>query len=385
MMNIATYMAYITLLVLVLSTTFPIVSPMNPYATLNLPPTATASQIKRAYHKLSLKHHPDKIPRDIPPKKRKESEEKFKEVNEAYQCLRDARKKEMYDKYGVFGDSDNMGFNQRQHSGGGGGGGGGGGQQFGGGQFGEINIDELRRVFEEFNSMQQGAGRGYGSHQYHNQGGLGQGLFNMFSGANSFGMPQFGVHQQHQQHQPPPTPPKPSPIHIPFLKTLTDDPNIPLVYTVTKSNKMYTLKIYPTHKAGTVYKFGDAEFSLVLAHPANVVTTKEGDVTYTLRLTEAELAERLKQAREGGLAAEGEQRDTQLKENLEELSIDVVVAEASSRFYIKVPVKLTAPADAGDGSAGFNRVVGKSVVKGKGRWCKKTARGDFIVRVVVTS
>lgn len=60
------------------------------YAILGVPRTATPEQIKQAYRKLALEHHPD----------RKGSEEKFKEVNEAYQVLSDANKRSRYDQFG---------------------------------------------------------------------------------------------------------------------------------------------------------------------------------------------------------------------------------------------------------------------------------------------
>ena len=51
----------------------------NYYEILGVSPNATQEEIKEAYRKLVLKYHPDKVP----PEKKKEAEEKFKEISEA--------------------------------------------------------------------------------------------------------------------------------------------------------------------------------------------------------------------------------------------------------------------------------------------------------------
>jgi|SRR5450755_758330 len=65
------------------------------YKTLGVSKSATAKEIKAAYRKLARKWHPD-----VNPTKKKESEEKFKEVAEAYEVLGEADKRKTYDSLG---------------------------------------------------------------------------------------------------------------------------------------------------------------------------------------------------------------------------------------------------------------------------------------------
>jgi curved DNA-binding protein len=64
------------------------------YEVLGIPRTATDEQIRKEYRKLARKHHPDVNPGD------KSAEEKFKEINEAYQVLSDPEKRKKYDELG---------------------------------------------------------------------------------------------------------------------------------------------------------------------------------------------------------------------------------------------------------------------------------------------
>jgi curved DNA-binding protein len=64
------------------------------YKILGVEKTATADAIKKAYRKLAVKYHPDKNPGD------KKAEDKFKEINEAYDVLGDADKRKKYDTLG---------------------------------------------------------------------------------------------------------------------------------------------------------------------------------------------------------------------------------------------------------------------------------------------
>ncbi|NDF17055.1 MAG: molecular chaperone DnaJ [Verrucomicrobia bacterium] len=64
------------------------------YEVLGVARTATAEEIKKAYRKLALQHHPDKHKGD------KKAEEKFKEIGEAYEALSDPQKRDAYDRFG---------------------------------------------------------------------------------------------------------------------------------------------------------------------------------------------------------------------------------------------------------------------------------------------
>ncbi|MBR1944109.1 MAG: molecular chaperone DnaJ [Alphaproteobacteria bacterium] len=64
------------------------------YAILGVNKSSSQEEIKKAYRKLALKYHPDRNPGD------KNAEEKFKEINEAYDVLKDDQKRAAYDRYG---------------------------------------------------------------------------------------------------------------------------------------------------------------------------------------------------------------------------------------------------------------------------------------------
>jgi len=93
------------------------------YEILGVNKSATADEIKKAYRKVAMQHHPDRNPGD------KASEEKFKEAAEAYEILSDPDKKAQYDRYGHAGVSGN-------------------GRGFGGG--GGMNMDD---IFSQFGDI----------------------------------------------------------------------------------------------------------------------------------------------------------------------------------------------------------------------------------------
>ena len=117
------------------------------YEVLGVSKNATDDEIKKAYRKLAMKHHPDRGGG-------KEDEEKFKEANEAYANLSDAEKRKNYDQ---FGHSNPFGA--------GNGGPGGGYQQYGG--FGSqgfnVNMEDLGGFGDIFDTFFGGGGRSSGS------------------------------------------------------------------------------------------------------------------------------------------------------------------------------------------------------------------------------
>lgn len=67
------------------------------YDILGVSKSATGDELKKAYRKLAMKYHPDKNPDD------KTAEDKFKQVSEAYDVLRDPQKRKSYDQFGHAG------------------------------------------------------------------------------------------------------------------------------------------------------------------------------------------------------------------------------------------------------------------------------------------
>ncbi|SPF33406.1 chaperone Hsp40, co-chaperone with DnaK [Candidatus Sulfopaludibacter sp. SbA4] len=69
------------------------------YDTLGVPRKASTDEIRKSYRKLARKYHPDLNPGD------KSSEDRFKNVQEAYDVLSDPKKRQMYDQYGFYSES----------------------------------------------------------------------------------------------------------------------------------------------------------------------------------------------------------------------------------------------------------------------------------------
>ncbi|MBT5110052.1 MAG: molecular chaperone DnaJ [Rhodospirillaceae bacterium] len=107
------------------------------YETLGASRDASPDDLKKAFRKLAMQYHPDKNPGDD------EAEQKFKEINQAYEVLRDEQKRAAYDRYG------HDAFENAAA-----GGGGQGGFGFGGGGFADI-FDEM---FGEFTGGRRGGG-----------------------------------------------------------------------------------------------------------------------------------------------------------------------------------------------------------------------------------
>ena len=113
------------------------------YDVLGVEKSSSPEQIKAAYRKLAVKHHPDKNPDN------KKSEEKFKEASEAYHILSDQERKQNYDNFGhaAFENS--------------------GGRQ---GGFGGFSGGDFSDIFEDFFSDFGGSGRSRGRGSNNNRG-----------------------------------------------------------------------------------------------------------------------------------------------------------------------------------------------------------------------
>ena len=114
------------------------------YEVLGVKKDASADELKKAFRRAAVEHHPD----------RGGDEAKFKELNEAYEVLKDSTKRQRYDQFG--------------HAGVGGSGGGGGGNPFGGGygqgqnvnfDFGDMGLGDIFSSFFGGGGQQQGQRR----------------------------------------------------------------------------------------------------------------------------------------------------------------------------------------------------------------------------------
>ncbi|KIV99186.1 uncharacterized protein PV09_09139 [Verruconis gallopava] len=74
--------------------------PVDYYKTLEVSPTATTAQIREAYKKAALKHHPDRVPADSP--ERPTRTKRFQQINDAYYTLSDPTRRRDYDAARMF-------------------------------------------------------------------------------------------------------------------------------------------------------------------------------------------------------------------------------------------------------------------------------------------
>ncbi len=132
------------------------------YKILGVSKTATQDEIKKAYRKLARKYHPDKNPGD------KTAEEKFKEVNEAYEVLGNPENRKKYDEVGMYWrqyDEYKKAQEQARRQGGFGGFGAGGfgAGGFGGGQSYQFEGDfDFGDIFDMFGGFGTGRRTAYG-------------------------------------------------------------------------------------------------------------------------------------------------------------------------------------------------------------------------------
>ncbi|MFL6540316.1 MAG: DnaJ C-terminal domain-containing protein [Chthoniobacterales bacterium] len=125
------------------------------YETLGVSKTASEDEIKSAFRKLARKHHPDVA------KDKKSAEEKFKQINEAYEVLSDPEKRKKYDQLGADWNQPGGGF-QPPPGWGAGQPGGGGYQRWspGGGNGGGVEFEFGGTGFSDFFEQFFGGGRG---------------------------------------------------------------------------------------------------------------------------------------------------------------------------------------------------------------------------------
>ncbi|KAM6895239.1 dnaJ homolog subfamily B member 9-like [Xenentodon cancila] len=121
------------------------------YDVLGVPRDATERQIKKAFHKLALKYHPDR-------NKDPDAEAKFREIAEAYETLSDDTKRQRYDQ---FGHGTSTGESHR--------GGGGGGDYNFRQHFQSFNFDDIFKDFDHFGHRHQQQHHHFHSHHQAHQ------------------------------------------------------------------------------------------------------------------------------------------------------------------------------------------------------------------------
>lgn len=227
------------------------------YKVLGVGRDASPSAIKKAYHQLALKYHPDKNADN-----REAAEQKFKQVSEAYDVLSDEKKKKIYDQFGEEGLKGGMA--EEGFSAAGGAPGGGNFKGFGGrgGTYTFTNND----AFDIFSKM-FGSTDPYGGDMF---GGGGPGFTRMFhTSSRGFG-DGFGTPQQ--------SPPAEAPsMEFAFACTLEEIFNgCTKKFKVTRkmpngsSAKEFEVNVLPGYKKGTKIRF-DREGGMVDGYPPNVL------------------------------------------------------------------------------------------------------------------
>ncbi|KAF3688616.1 DnaJ -like protein subfamily B member 9 Microvascular endothelial differentiation gene 1 protein [Channa argus] len=158
----------VTFAVCVLMITELILAKKDYYDILGLPKEATERQIKKAFHKLAMKYHPDK-------NKSPDAEVRFREIAEAYEILSDAKRRREYDQ---FGDTSAFFSGETQSR-----------QRRGAHQPFSFNFDDLFKDFDIYSQNRHGRHwrhfdehsrihkESHGRHKRHFQRGFGAGIF----------------------------------------------------------------------------------------------------------------------------------------------------------------------------------------------------------------
>ncbi|XP_041358594.1 dnaJ homolog subfamily B member 4-like [Gigantopelta aegis] len=265
------------------------------YKILGVPRGAKEDEIKKGYRKMALKYHPDK-------NKSYGSEEKFKEIAEAYDVLSDPKKKAVYDKYGEDGlkggaygpSASNVRGGQNFHY-----------------TFSGNPHETFRMFFGDENPFESffstGGGGRLGGHRsnpsfFHSYGGHGgldmdvddDPLTHFMGGGNMFrGHPGMGMEGRHQQkkHDPPIIKDLPISLEDVFKGTTKKLKIVRKVlnqdgHTVRDEEKILTINIKPGWKAGTKITFpkeGDqtprniaADIVFVIQDKPHPLFTREG-------------------------------------------------------------------------------------------------------------
>ena len=216
------------------------------YKVLGLTKDATPTQLKKAYHQLALKFHPDKNQGDA------EAEKKFKQVSEAYDVLSDEQKKKIYDTYGEEGLKG--GVPPEGATGGGfpGGAGRGMGGMPGGATY-TFTSGDASNIFKQFFGSSDPFSGGAGEGGF---GGGGPGLHHVFRG---FGGPQgyadFGSPEASPYSEVPP-------MEYTFACTLeeiftgcTKKFNVERTINGAADKKQFEVQVLPGYKKGTKVRF----------------------------------------------------------------------------------------------------------------------------------
>jgi len=273
--NAVTYTGYIPHFLLLVGTVAASTPPANDlYSTLSVPKNASQKDITKAYRKLALKYHPDKVT----PEERPKAEKKFKEIGHAHDILSDESKRKRYDLYGHQGLDDSF---QPGAAGNGNGG------------FGGMNMNDIfqmsqgmgsngGRAFRGFSRDGRAGGEGFhidlseilqgfmgGRHPSGNSGMFGSGLggagFNSMGmdgmgGINGMGMNNPMFDQQQQQRAPKYSNLSPPQVQQ-FFCTLSELSDINGCVKKMKVSleggleKIYTINVQPGWKDGTKIKF----------------------------------------------------------------------------------------------------------------------------------